>query len=307
MSTFPGEASWSRGADGSSAASIPISGGSGVPLDRQLVVGDRGHGRRVADERQHGLAAVPDVALGEDRLVLAGGVDPVPVVARDVVGGQDPDEARVAGADRREVADPEARMRVWRADRPQVPGAVGRQVVAEQLGPGHLGQPVRAGDARADRGADRRDGRLGHAARRGRANGLDDRGVPGAPAEHAAQAVEHLGRRRARGSRDEVVGRHQHPRRAGAALGAAAGEERGLERRRAAGPGETLDRLDAPALDLARGDEAGADLLPVEPHGARAAVAGVAAHLGAGQAEVLAQDVHEAPPPVRPHLDASAR
>ena len=143
------------------------------------------------------------------------------------------------------------------------------------------------------------------AARRGRANGIDDRGVPGAPAEHAAQAVEHLGRRRARVSRDEVAGRHQHPRRAGAALRAAAGEERGLERRRAAGPGETLDRLDAPALDLARGDEAGADLLPVEPHGARAAVAGVAADLGAGQAEVLAQDVHEAAPPVRPHLDAS--
>ena len=107
-------------------------------------------------------------------------------------------------------------------------------------------------------------------------------------------------------ARDEVVGRHQHPRRAGAALGAAAGEERGLERRRAAGTGEALDRLDAPALDLARGDEAGADLLPVEPHGARAAVAGVAADLGAGQAEVLAQDVDEAPPPVRAHLDAAA-
>ena len=103
----------------------------------------------------------------------------------------------------------------------------------------------------------------------------------------------------------QVAGRHQHPRRAGAALGAAAGEERGLERRRAVGPGETLDRLDAPAVDLARGDEAGADLLAVEPHRARAAVAGIAADLGAGQAEVLAQDVHEAASPVRAHLDAS--
>ena len=71
-----------------------------LPLDRQLVVGDGGHGRGVADERQHGLAAVADVALGEDRLVLAGRVDPEPVVARDVVGGQDADEARVAGEDR---------------------------------------------------------------------------------------------------------------------------------------------------------------------------------------------------------------
>ncbi len=211
----------------------------------------------------------------------------------------------MTGLDRREVADAEARVRMWRADRPQVPGTIRREVVAEPLGTGDLGQPVRAGDARADRGADRRDRDLGDAARRGRADGLEDRGVSRAPAEHAAQAVEDLVRRRARGPRDEVAGRHQHPRRAGAALGAAAGEERRLERRRAVGSGETLDRLDAPAVDLARGDEAGADLLPVEPHGARATVAGVAAHLGAGQAEVLAQHVDEAPPPVRSHLDAS--
>ena len=88
-------------------------------------------------------------------------------------------------------------------------------------------------------------------------------------------------------------------------MGAAAGEERGLERRRSVGPGETLDRLDAAAVDLARRDEAGADLLTVEPHGAGTTVAGVAAHLGAGQAEVLAQHVDEAPSPVRSHLDAS--
>ena len=68
--------------------------------------------------------------------------------------------------------------------------------------------------------------------------------------------------------------------------------------------GEALDGLDAPALDLARGDEAGADLLAVEPHRARAAVAGVAAHLRPGQAEVLAQDVDEAASAVGADLDA---
>ena len=278
-----------------------------LPFDRQLVVGDRGHGRRVADERQHGLAAVSDVALGENRLVLAGRVDPVPVVARDVGGGQDPDETRVAGADRREVADAEARMRVWRADRPQVPGAVGRQVVAEQLGAGDLGQPVGAGDARADRGADRRRGRP----RRRRPTRSRERHRRSrrtrAPAEHAAEPVEDLGRRglgvRAISSSAAI----SIPGVQRAALRAAAGEEGGLERGRAVGPGETLDRLDAPAVHLARRDEAGADLLPVEPHGARAAVAGVAADLGAGQAEVLAQDVHEAAPSVRAHLDAAHR
>ena len=64
------------------------------------------------------------------------------------------------------------------------------------------------------------------------------------------------------------------------------------------GAGQPLDRLDRPAVRLARGHEAGADLLAVEPDRARAAVARVAADLGPGQPEVLAQDVDQAPPPV---------
>ena len=70
----------------------------------------------------------------------------------------------------------------------------------------------------------------------------------------------------------------------------AAGEP--LDRRRLAGRPTWPD-----------GHEAGADLLAVEPDRARAAVARVAAHLRAGQPEVLAQDVDEAPPAVGP--DAS--
>ena len=41
------------------------------------------------------------------------------------------------------------------------------------------------------------------------------------------------------------------------------------------------------------GGEAGADRLAVEEHGAGAAVAGVAADLGAGEAGVLAQELGE--------------
>ena len=136
---------------------------------------------------------------------------------------------------------------------------------------------------------------------------LEDRRVAGAPAQHAAEAVEHLGVGRGRGSRDEVVGRHQHPRRARAALRAAAREEGGLERGEAVGRAQALDRLDAPALRLAGGDEARAHLLAVEPDRARAAVAGVAADLGPGEPEVLAQDVDQATAPVGLDLDRRGR
>ena len=52
---------------------------------------------------------------------------------------------------------------------------------------------------------------------------------------------------------------------------------------------QAFDRLDAPARDLAHGDEAGAGLPSVEQHGAGAAVARIATHLGAGESEVVAQ------------------
>ena len=51
---------------------------------------------------------------------------------------------------------------------------------------------------------------------------------------------------------------------------------------------------DRAALGLAQRDQAGADLRAVEQHGAGAAVAGVAADLGAGEPEIVAQHVGEA-------------
>ena len=68
------------------------------------------------------------------------------------------------------------------------------------------------------------------------------------------------------------------------------GEEGFLQRRqRAVAVAEALDRLDRAARDLAHRDQAGADLPAVEQHRAGAAVAGIAADLGAGEAEVVAQ------------------
>jgi hypothetical protein len=66
-------------------------------------------------------------------------------------------------------------------------------------------------------------------------------------------------------------------------------EEGLLERGEAAVDGQALDRLDGAAADLAHRDQAGADLPSVEPHRAGAAIARVAADLGAGKPEIVAQ------------------
>ena len=58
--------------------------------------------------------------------------------------------------------------------------------------------------------------------------------------------------------------------------------------------GEALDGDDAAAGGARDGDQAGADLAIVEQDRAGAAVAGVAADFGAGEAELVAQDVGEA-------------
>src|SRR5262245_24549431 len=57
--------------------------------------------------------------------------------------------------------------------------------------------------------------------------------------------------------------------------------------------GEAFDGLDAAALALDRQHEAGELRLAVEQHGAGAALAELAAVLGAGEREVLAQDLEQ--------------
>ncbi len=88
--------------------------------------------------------------------------------------------------------------------------------------------------------------------------------------------------------------------------------EGGLQRIEPAAFGETLDGHDRAALDLRRGDEAGADLRAVEQHRAGAAIAGIAADLGAGQPQILTQEVGEPAdggrhhcffPPVHPEME----
>ena len=55
--------------------------------------------------------------------------------------------------------------------------------------------------------------------------------------------------------------------------------------------GQTFDGADLPTLGLKREHRTGFDRMPIEQHSATAALAGVAAHMRAGQTQRLAQHI----------------
>ena len=118
--------------------------------------------------------------------------------------------------------------------------------------------------------------------------------VVGDVARHAARQLRRHGDRRA-----------DLPRRAVAALEAVMLDERLLQRVQAVAVRQALDRGDLAALVLHRQRQAGVDALAVDQHRAGAAGALVAALLGAGEAEVVAQQVEERGAQV--DVDATAR
>ena len=99
---------------------------------------------------------IPDVPVGEDRLVLAGGIDPVEVLAGHVGGDEHPHEPRIGGVERREVTDREACVGMRRPDGPQMEHVDGRAIRAEGRRADDLVDPVDARDPRPDSGARRR-------------------------------------------------------------------------------------------------------------------------------------------------------
>ncbi len=82
--------------------------------------------------------------------------------------------------------------------------------------------------------------------------------------------------------------------------------ERALQCGELARDRKTFHRGDAASGNLAGGNQAGADLRTVEQHRAGAAIAGVAADLGAGGAELVAQHIGEASRRLDLHGDGSA-
>ena len=147
-----------------------------------------------------------------------------------------------------------------------------------------------------------RIGRIGRRPRRGqhlaarRQHGLDNLAIAGAAAQHTAQGALHLGLARLRFAPQQRLGAHQHAGGTDAALRRAKRDEGALQRRqRAVGLGQAFDRDHAAPGALAQRDDARADLFAVEQHRAGAAVACMAADLRAGESQVVAQCVGQAP------------
>ena len=94
----------------------------------------------------------------------------------------------------------------------------------------------------------------------------------------------------------DVDRRHDHARRAIAALQAVIVAEGRLHRVQFVALGDAFDGGDVGAVGLARQHGAGFDRLAVDMDDAGAALAGVAADMGAGQVEIFAQEMDQERP-----------
>ena len=201
-----------------------------------------------------------------------------------------------------DVAEGELGMPVRRADDEDRQRAGRPPVGAEHLGAQHLRPAVEARDAGADDAAEStplwpvRRGRIGIRIHHRR----DDLTIARAATQYAAEGVLDLGLGGVRVRFQQSGAGHQQAGGADAALGGAVAQK-GLLQGGQRAVGQPLDSADLGTRRLRHRHEAGAGGLPVDQHGAGAAVAGVAAHLGAGQAEPVAQ--HRRQPRHRRRLD----
>src|SRR5229473_322897 len=127
-------------------------------------------------------------------------------------------------------------------------------------------------------------------------NGLDDIVVARAAAEIAVELVPDLFLRRLGIALEELRGRHDHARRAEAALQPVLLPEGVLDRVQLAVLGHAFDRGDLRAVGLDGQHGAGLHGLAVQMDDAGPALARVAAHVRAGEPGQLADEVHEEEP-----------
>src|SRR5713226_4073485 len=127
-------------------------------------------------------------------------------------------------------------------------------------------------------------------------NGLDDIVVARAAAEIAVELVPDLFLRRLGIALEELRRRHDHARRAEAALQPVLLPEGVLDRVQLAVLGHAFDRGDLRAVGLDGQHGAGLHGLAIQMDGAGPALAGVAAHVRAREPGQLADEVHEQEP-----------
>jgi hypothetical protein len=187
---------------------------------------------------------------------------------------------------------------VRRADHTHPKGIRARGIGAEELAAIDLGGPVDAGGALANGGCRfRRESErfVGRPADRAvRCNGFhrfDDLQVAGAATEHAAKSGFDVGARRRLRLGETGGGCHQHAGCANATLGRAVSKKGTAQVFGQAARAAALDGRDRAPAALGCGHEAGADGRAVAEDGAGTAVASIAADLGAGQMQAIAQHV----------------
>ena len=267
--------------------------------DRQVFVAHRRDRLARANERHHRIAPVAHDAFGEHRLVAQVGIDADAVVGH-VGGCEHPFQARPGGGFR-EVAEGDPRRVMGRADDAEPERVCRHGIGAVTLGTGELGHAVELGEPGAHGGTGR-----------GRAQGLrriarrvqhrrHDLAIACAAAEHTAEAVQHFRRTGAWGGAQQLGRGDQHARRAGAALRRAVAQESPLQAVQPSFGGKALHGLHVAPGGLGQRHHAATHLGAVEQHRAGAAVAGVAADLGPGQAEIVAKRIGEAPERRRVH------
>src|SRR3990170_8565483 len=122
---------------------------------------------------------------------------------------------------------------------------------------------------------------------------LDDLGVAGAAAEVTGQGKTNLFFARIGIFIEQRLRHHQHARGAVAALGAAVLQEGFLNRMELGADLEPFYGHDLRAIQFAGKHQAGIHRLAVQKNGAGAAVAGAAAFLGAGDADLVAQEIEQ--------------
>ena len=190
-----------------------------------------------------------------------------------------------------EIAEAEGRVMMRRPNGDERQ-AIGRRFVGpENIGSIDLASAVEPRDAIPHFAVRRHCRRLG--ARR-RHHGGDDLRIAGAAAEHAAEHVLDLRFARRRIVPQQRDRRNDHARRADSALRRAM-VEKSLFQPLGKRVVEPFDGRDRASLDLTDGGQAGADGRAVDKHRAGAAIAGVAARLDAGDAEIVAQGARQPP------------
>ena len=281
-----------------------VAGVCGRRARRQLLVVDLEQLGRIArlmvglrDHAGDGVADIADLALGEHRMGAGLHVRAVPGLDHpaadqiapagrlDVVAGEHREHAgRRRGAALVDAADPGVRM--GRADEIGIDLAGPVDVVREVPGPGDEALVLLAPDRSADPVRGHRLQLLMSAA--AALNGLDDVVVAGAAAEIAFQPLADLLLGGIRVALHQVDRAHDHAGRTEAALQPVMLAERRLHRVQLAVFGQAFDGRDLRLRGLQREHGAALHRHAVDVHDARAALAGVAADVGAGQIEVLA-------------------